>query len=100
MEMDHIILPDLPAVDGLIVHTSSEGELGSNLLSSLEGVPGNEEIRAALTETDVVQQRKGWLPRYIIGSLVLRLLRVGTKKLAVGFIRFADGCCQTGVDRG
>jgi mycothiol synthase len=75
MEMDHIILPDLPAVDGLIVHTSSEGELGSNLLSSLEGVPGNEEIRAALTETDVVQQRKGWLVveihHRIVGAAVI-----------------------------
>jgi GNAT superfamily N-acetyltransferase len=75
MEMDHITLPDLPAVDGLIVHTSSEGELGSNLLSSLEGVPGNEEIRAALTETDVVQQRKGWLVaeihHRIVGAAVI-----------------------------
>ena len=47
MEKNPIILPELPAIDGLTLHTSKEGEVGDISLSSLEGIPGSEEIRAA-----------------------------------------------------
>jgi ribosomal protein S18 acetylase RimI-like enzyme len=61
MEKNPIILLELPAIDGLTLHTSKEGEVGDISLSSLEGIPGSEEIRAAFTEGEVAQQRKGWL---------------------------------------
>ncbi len=76
METNPILLPDMPAVDGLCfrhpfgeqdadtlaaVHTGRAARDSVDPLSSLENIPSGEELRAALSKAAEAQQLDRWL---------------------------------------
>jgi ribosomal protein S18 acetylase RimI-like enzyme len=85
METDQILLPDLPAVDGLsfrhpygeqdanalaAVHAGRAARDTVDPFSILESLPTDEEIRTAITQAATAQQLDHWLVAEVNGQVV------------------------------